>query len=391
MSVTINSNYSQFYKGTEQIKAYGSGNAATVGSRKDTIVRYEFNTTDEQGNKVMDRMSREDTFRVMNDISSQYGDNVIVEFSGDGLAALAEHKPLKDVPAQQREIPEGMITYLEGPKQLTEEDLKRTGDDSEMIMKLADPDAYDEYKRLQVEGNKSGTQEGIVSAFKYMVKWYNQKAQSELGSLTKAVEQSRSGDYTTSESRLSGKAEKYLESLRKQYGDYDFIVADNALSRRSLLKQSNKEVSVVFSSSELEKMARDEDYAAEKMRKAQTIVKMSDRICEEFGLQHAGETPGESSRAGTLNKLTISFDDSGKETIFAELEKASEKQQERIEKNREKKAEEKKASEKEAEEKKEQGEKEELADNRIRISAGSEEELLEKFRALNWQKADTAE
>lgn len=174
MSVTINSNYSQFYKGTEQIKAYGSGNAATVGSRKDTIVRYEFNTTDEQGNKVMDRMSREDTFRVMNDISSQYGDNVIVEFSGDGLAALAEHKPLKDVPAQQREIPEGMITYLEGPKQLTEEDLKRTGDDSEMIMKLADPDAYDEYKRLQVEGNKSGTQEGIVSAFKYMVKWYNQ-------------------------------------------------------------------------------------------------------------------------------------------------------------------------------------------------------------------------
>ena len=58
MSVTINSNYSQFYKGTEQIKAYGSGNAATVGSRRDTIVRYEFNTTDEQGNKVMDRMSR---------------------------------------------------------------------------------------------------------------------------------------------------------------------------------------------------------------------------------------------------------------------------------------------------------------------------------------------
>ena len=138
-------------------------------------------------------------------------------------------------------------------------------------------------------------------------------------------------------------------------------------------------------------MARDEDYAAEKMRRVQTIVKMSDRICEEFGFRHAGDKPEGDNGALTLNKLTISFDDSGKETIFAELEKASEKQRERIEKNREKKAEEKKASEKEAEEKKEQGEKEELADNRIRISAGSEEELLEKFRALNWQKADTAE
>ena len=35
-----------------------------------------------------------------------------------------------------------MITYLEGPEQLTEEELKRVGDDSEMIMKLADPAAY---------------------------------------------------------------------------------------------------------------------------------------------------------------------------------------------------------------------------------------------------------
>ncbi|MCR4608891.1 MAG: hypothetical protein K5750_04240 [Eubacterium sp.] len=41
----IGTNYSQFYKGSEQIKSYGSGNG-----KKDTIVRYEFNTTDEKGN-----------------------------------------------------------------------------------------------------------------------------------------------------------------------------------------------------------------------------------------------------------------------------------------------------------------------------------------------------
>lgn len=81
--------YSQFYKGAQQLKKYGSGSAG-----KDTIVRYEFNTKDAHGNKVMDRMSREETLQVMKDISSQYGDNVIVEFSGDGLAKLVdEGKP----------------------------------------------------------------------------------------------------------------------------------------------------------------------------------------------------------------------------------------------------------------------------------------------------------
>jgi hypothetical protein len=65
MSLSVSSDYSQFYKGTEQLKSYGSGNG-----KKETIVRYEFNTTDEHGNKVMDKMSKEESFRVMNDITS---------------------------------------------------------------------------------------------------------------------------------------------------------------------------------------------------------------------------------------------------------------------------------------------------------------------------------
>ena len=85
MAMNINSNYNQFYRGTEQIKTYGASNGG-----KDTIVRYEFNTTDEQGNKVMDKMSREETLYAMKTISAQYGENVIVEFSGDGMAALVD-------------------------------------------------------------------------------------------------------------------------------------------------------------------------------------------------------------------------------------------------------------------------------------------------------------
>ena len=84
----FNNGYEQFYKGTEPIKNYGSSEKG----RKDKVVKYEFNTTDENGNKVMDKMSKEETMKAVNDISSQYGENVIVQFSGDGLAALADSK-----------------------------------------------------------------------------------------------------------------------------------------------------------------------------------------------------------------------------------------------------------------------------------------------------------
>ena len=88
MSMNVNQDYSQFYAGTEQLKSYGSNSAV----KKDTLVKYRFNTTDEHGNKVMDKMSKEETMKAMNEISAQYGDSVIVQFSGDGLAALAISK-----------------------------------------------------------------------------------------------------------------------------------------------------------------------------------------------------------------------------------------------------------------------------------------------------------
>lgn len=86
MAMNINQNYSQFYRGTSTIDTYGG----TAGKKQ--VVKYEFNTTDEHGNKVMDKMSREETLATMKEIRSQYEDSVIVEFSGDGLAALVDSK-----------------------------------------------------------------------------------------------------------------------------------------------------------------------------------------------------------------------------------------------------------------------------------------------------------
>lgn len=92
----MNIDYNQFYRGITNIPSYGSG-----AYKKDTLVKYEFNTTDKHGNKVMDKMSREETLQAMKDIRSQYGDAVIVEFSGDGMAALVEGKKGSMVPENQ--------------------------------------------------------------------------------------------------------------------------------------------------------------------------------------------------------------------------------------------------------------------------------------------------
>ena len=184
MAATINANYSQFYKGTEQIHTSGSGKA-----QKDTLVHYEINTKDDQGNKVMDRMYKEETMQAANAISSQYGSNVIVEISGDGLAALtADRKPLKDVPTTLREPAE--VSFLDGPAPLTDEELakmnERHGDDTEAMMRVYDPKAYEEMMKIREEGATSGTREGLVAGMRYMINYVTEKAKTDPGWVDKA-------------------------------------------------------------------------------------------------------------------------------------------------------------------------------------------------------------
>lgn len=189
----------------------------------------------------------------------------------------------------------------------------------------------------------------------------------------------------SSEDKLSAKAKEYLETLRNTYGDYDFIIADEGTDRKGLLNQSDKEYSVMFSSAELEKMASDEDYAAEKMNKVQKIVDMSNRIFEQFGIERAWEE-GATGDA-MLNKVAVSINDDGTMTLFAEIEKFSDKKKEYIEKLQEKRSEEKKAAEK-LEEKKMNAYKieGEGAVKKTVIQASSEEELIEKIQKINWDK-----
>ena len=226
------------------------------------------------------------------------------------------------------------------------------------------------------------TTHGITSAAGY----YENTVQQKKDSTVKAKNNTASEQaLKSSEDKLSSKAKNYLDYLRKTYGDYDFIVADAGDDRRALLDKSDKEFSVIFSSSELERMASDEKYASEKMRRVNIIVNMTDKICEQFGYERAW---GKGSENDTIiNKLAVSINDDGSMSIFAELEKMSEKQKDYIEKLREKRSEEKKTSEKSEEKKVNSYKKDDTSSvKKVVVEASSEEELIEKIKNVNWNK-----
>ena len=193
----------------------------------------------------------------------------------------------------------------------------------------------------------------------------------------------------SSEDKLSSKAKAYLENLRNTYGDYDFIIADSGADRKELLNQSNKEYSVMFSSAELERMATDEDYAAEQMRKVQTIIDMSNRIFEQFDIERAWEE-GATGDA-LLNKLAISVNDDGTMTILAEIERFSEKKQSYLEKVKDNRSEQEKIEEKFKEKTDDKKinpykKEDEASVKKTVLKASSEEELIDKIKNINWDK-----
>ena len=187
----------------------------------------------------------------------------------------------------------------------------------------------------------------------------------------------------SSESKLSAKAQKYLDGLRKQYGDYDFIVANADDDVDGLVGQSTKEFAVVFSSDELERMADDENFAEQQMKNVDKAVKISKMLMGEESSVQFGD-------GVTVSSVSITFDDKGTMKMFAELEKSTASMQEKAEEAAKKKAEEKKAEAKEDEaadkaDKKQGFDKSKTVSlKHASVSANSIEELLDEIDKVDW-------
>lgn len=190
----------------------------------------------------------------------------------------------------------------------------------------------------------------------------------------------------TKQPKISKRAQELLKKLQKTYGNMDFMVADynNGDDAREILSRGTKEYSVLFSTEELEKMASDEKYEKEYMDRVQGAVRMSEEINRKYGFEPAF---GKNGEKGEITRMGVAFDRDGTMTYFAELEKTSQKQQERIEAAREKRAQEKKADGK-----KSHREWDDLPVRKTVVEAASPEELLEKMYEIDWNEvAETSE
>lgn len=177
-----------------------------------------------------------------------------------------------------------------------------------------------------------------------------------------------------SEDKLSDKAKDFLAKLREKYGDkYDFFAVSSVDDPRATHLTGSKAYSVLLTNDEIEKMANDEEYAEEVMKKVESAVDMTKRI----------EEKGELGEGVQFKHISISFDGDGNMKLFVELEKMSDQQRERMEKMKEKRAEEKEKAEKAKD--KDDG-KDDPGVKRVRLEAASEEELLEKIAGINWDE-----
>ncbi|MCM1127253.1 MAG: DUF6033 family protein [Lachnospiraceae bacterium] len=179
--------------------------------------------------------------------------------------------------------------------------------------------------------------------------------------------------------QLSTAAQKLLEKLQKTYRNMDFMVYEDGQDAKELLSQGTKEISVLFSSDELEKMASDEKCEKEYMDRLQGALRMSDEINQKFGFKSAFGEDG-----AQISKIGFVFEADGKMTIFAELEKSSAMQSERIERAREEKRAERRENEKKAEKEIQSYSQISADTKRASVQADSLEELLKKITEIDW-------
>jgi len=195
---------------------------------------------------------------------------------------------------------------------------------------------------------------GISGLGVYEKNYYDSQVQNKK---TNSTKKTQSKD---KEVNLSDRAKELLKELKKTYGDIDFIVASYNSDEEadSYLANGTKEFSVLIDPEELEKMASDDN-----------VKKKNLGIIEEAREKLSDMKENLGYKKDDVKRLVVSIDKNGTVTYFADLEKMSEKQRERIEKAREEKREYIGAH---------------SNVKRTRVNAPSAEELLEKIKGIDW-------
>lgn len=192
------------------------------------------------------------------------------------------------------------------------------------------------------------------------------------------------GGRTIGEPKLSDKALKYYERLKRKFSNMDFILVSPEMKAEAESKKglytSSKELIVLIDSDKIEKMAEDPEYR----KKYEGILAGATTQVEQMKSSLG-------TNADRVTSFGMTFDDHGNASFFAVVDKSLALQRERIAAKREENAEEKKLAAKKAEKKRAEekaaeklaGKKEEpeMVDGRdkVTVTANSWDELLKKI------------
>lgn len=176
--------------------------------------------------------------------------------------------------------------------------------------------------------------------------------------------------------QLSEKALEYYNSLKKKYGNLNFVlVAADKKQEAEMMKGSfanSSALTVLIDTDKIEKMAEDENYR----NKYEGILRNAASGMNQLKTQLG-------STANNVKAYGMSVKDNGTASYFAVIDKSYEKQRERISKKAEQKAADKKAAAKKAEKEKAQeriDEKRNSDEDTVTITANSMEELIKKIQ-----------
>lgn len=200
---------------------------------------------------------------------------------------------------------------------------------------------------------------GISSYGAYLGSQYDNTTYGQRTNSTKQTQAVKDKD----EVKLSDKAKNLLKELRQSYGNVDFMVASYNTDEEAdaYLSKGTKDFSVLIDPEELEKMANDE----------KTRQKNLGVIDEAMGkLSDMKDKLGD--KKDEVTRLGVSIDKNGTVSFFAELEKLSEKQKERIESSKENKE--------------EGGYVQSPRIKRTKVTASSVDGLFDKINNVDWSK-----
>lgn len=171
----------------------------------------------------------------------------------------------------------------------------------------------------------------------------------------------------TKQTELSDKAKDLLKELQGKYDNMDFMVAeyDSGEEARRYLSRGTKQYSVLIEPALLEKMANDNATREKYMGIIDGATAKIDDMKEELG-----------DDTQNIKNIGFSVKESGDVSFFAELEKMSEKQKERIEKGREEKT--------EAAKEKSHKKRTDEVTKKAFVEADSASGLIEKIRQIDW-------